>query len=96
MRDWPDERAQYLFHRMTSVRNIKFDYEQVYHGESILIFFDKNLKHILKFNADLSFHISSDRLFSKQTRFLVFETYRYRNQTINRYNYKFIGRDWNL
>ena len=70
MRDWPDERGQFIFHKMTSVKYINFDYKQVYHGESILIFFDKNLKQILKLNPDLSFHISSDRLFSKQQGFL--------------------------
>ena len=69
MRDWPDKRGQFIFHKMTNVKYINFDYKEVYDGESIIIFFDKNFKRILKLNPDLNFHISSDRLFSKQQGF---------------------------
>ena len=55
---------------MTTVKNSLFDNKQVYHGESIIIYFDTTFEQILKFNRDLSFHMSSDPLFSKQHGFL--------------------------
>ena len=70
MRDWPDERARFIFPKMVTVPGPKFDYNQVYHGESILIFFDAQFKRIFSLNTELSFHMSSDRLFSKQHGFL--------------------------
>ena len=56
--------AKYIFTRMTSAKMTQFDYKPVYHGKSIIISFDSIFEQMLKFNRDLSFHMSADRLFS--------------------------------
>ena len=70
LRNWEDERARFIFPKMTSVPISEFDYQQVYHGKSIIISYDDNFEKIIKSHRDLSFHISSDRLFGKQHGFL--------------------------
>ena len=56
--------AKYIFTRMTSAKMTQFDYKPVYHGKSIIISFDSTFEQMLKFNRDISFHMSADRLFS--------------------------------
>ena len=57
MRKWKDERAQFIYKKMLSVPITKFDYKQVYHGQSIIITFDTTIERMLKFNRDIQFFI---------------------------------------
>ena len=66
MKKWDDERAKFVYPRLTSVPYTKFDYKQVYHGKSIIITFDSTIERMLKYNPDLYFHMSVDRLFGFQ------------------------------
>ena len=60
---WKNERTQFISPRLISVPLYKFNYEQVYNGESIIISFDNIFQHIMESNRDLSFHMSADRMF---------------------------------
>ena len=64
LEDWKP--AELIFPRMMSVPLYKFDYKQVYHGKSVIISFDSTFVRMLKYNEDLNFHMSADRLFGFQ------------------------------
>ena len=66
LRDWQDERVQFIFKRMKHEPFFSFSYEKVYHGKTIIISFDKPFDLIMNANKDLSFQISSDRLVGMQ------------------------------
>ena len=66
MHTWDDERAKFISKRMVNEQVKKFDYNQVYHGKSILISFDTNFRRILKANPDLGFHMSAERMYGNQ------------------------------
>ena len=70
LKNWHDDRAQFILPKMTNTPLAKFDYNRVYHGESILISFDNTFERMLKFNRQLSFHMSADRLFGYQYGFV--------------------------
>ena len=66
MTQWDDERAKFVLPRITSLPYHEFDYNQVYHGKSIMILYDSIFERMLNFNQDLTFYMSSDRLFAFQ------------------------------
>ena len=66
IKSWPDDQVQILFNRMHHVPLLEFDYEQVYHGKSIIIFYDDIIGQTVNKYPYLKFHISNDRYFGSQ------------------------------
>ena len=65
-----DDQIQMIFRKMQSLSYLEFDFEQVYRGKSILIFFDDFLIRIINRYPSLKFHISNDRHFGSQYGFI--------------------------
>ena len=66
METWQDDQVQMLFRKMQGVFVPYFDYEQVYRGKSIIIFFGHYFARIVKSYPSLKFHISNDQHFGTQ------------------------------
>ena len=66
MKTWQSEHVEKLFQIIKSIPVNDFNYEQVYRGESIIIWFDDIFEIIGESNPFLKFHISNDRHFGSQ------------------------------
>ena len=66
MKTWQDDQMQILFQKMQGVFVFEFDYQQVYCGKTIIVFFDDYLARKVKPYPSLKFHLSNDRHFVTQ------------------------------
>ena len=65
--EWQGHQAELIKSKLEDVPIYKFNYEEVYNGQSVIIAHDRNFERMMKVNPELKFHVSSDRHYGSQS-----------------------------
>ena len=59
--NWPGEHGDLIRKKLTTVPTLKYDYSDVYNGQTMIIGLDFTIEDMMIVNSNLKFHLSRDR-----------------------------------